>query len=223
MTPEPHLESCGRYRPSAEVESTRRARSAVPLHPLLAQRWSPRGFDTQHRLGDAQVQALLEAARWAPSASNSQPWRFLVALRGTPDHARVFHVLAPGNRKWAGAASALIVAAAVAESAELKWAEYDTGQAVAHMTLQAEHIGLSVHQLGGFDAAALAGMVEERAGRAVRPLVVVAVGRLDRNAALEEPFATREAAARERRPLDELTMRMTAPRPSPREDGDEGH
>lgn len=211
MTPEPHLESCGRYTPSAEVEPTKRARSAVPLHPLLAQRWSPRGFDTQHRLGDAQVQALLEAARWAPSASNSQPWRFLVAPRGTTDHSRVYNVLSPGNRKWVGAASALIVAAASHDEAELKWAAYDTGQSVAHLTLQAEHLGLSVHQLGGFDDAALARMLKERAGGELQPLVVVAVGRLDPTAVLDEPFATREVAARERRPLGELMLSITVP------------
>lgn len=58
------------------------ASTAAPLHPLLAERWSPRGLDRTHRLDDAALTALLEAARWAPSAGNSQPWRFLVARRG---------------------------------------------------------------------------------------------------------------------------------------------
>jgi nitroreductase len=55
------------------------AATSVPVHPLLAQRWSPRGLDADHELDQRSVLALLEAARWAPSANNSQPWRFLVA------------------------------------------------------------------------------------------------------------------------------------------------
>lgn len=60
------------------------ATTAEPLHPLLAERWSPRAFDPEHQLTERQTTALLEAARWAPSAGNSQPWRFAVAHRGTP-------------------------------------------------------------------------------------------------------------------------------------------
>ena len=58
------------------------AATSVPVHPLLARRWSPRGLDADHELDQRSVLALLEAARWAPSANNSQPWRFLVAHRG---------------------------------------------------------------------------------------------------------------------------------------------
>ena len=82
------------------------ASTAVQVHPLLAERWSPRGFDPAHELDEEAVTALLEAARWAPSAQNSQPWGFLVTHRGEQAHARLFDALAPGNRAWAGAASA---------------------------------------------------------------------------------------------------------------------
>src|SRR4051794_10393863 len=61
---------------------TRSALTSAPLHPLLSGRWSPRGFDAGHELAEAQVTALLEAARWSPSANNSQPWRFVVTHRG---------------------------------------------------------------------------------------------------------------------------------------------
>src|SRR6201997_5068740 len=88
------------------------ARTAAPVHPLLAERWSPRGFDRAHELDDVALTALLEAARWAPSAQNSQPWRFLVTRRGEEAHARLLAALAPGNQAWAGAASALILVAA---------------------------------------------------------------------------------------------------------------
>ncbi|MFY1632794.1 nitroreductase family protein [Solwaraspora sp. WMMB335] len=88
------------------------ATTSQPLHQLLAQRWSPRGFDPEHRLTDRQVAALLEAARWAPSASNTQPWRFAVAPRGSAEHDAVLAALSAGNQGWAHAASALLVVAA---------------------------------------------------------------------------------------------------------------
>jgi nitroreductase len=78
------------------------ASTTVSVHPLLAERWSPRGFDRAHEIGGEALAALLEAARWAPSAGNSQPWRFLVTRRGEPAHDRLFAALAPGNQAWAG-------------------------------------------------------------------------------------------------------------------------
>ena len=179
--------------------------SAAPLHPLLAERWSPRSFDPDHQLSEPQVAALLEAARWAPSASNTQPWRFAVALPGTAEHTAVLDTLAPGNRTWAHAASALIVVAAQTEAPDGRprsWAVYDTGQAVAHLSVQAEHEGLVVHQMGGFDRDRVAGLLP--AG--VTPLVVVAIGRRAEPARLAEPLAQREIAARERLPLAELVL-----------------
>jgi nitroreductase len=80
------------------MTSTKMADTTVPLHPLLAQRWSPRGFDRAHHLDDTSLQALLEAARWATSANNSQPWRFLVTRRGEQAFTRLHAGLADGNR-----------------------------------------------------------------------------------------------------------------------------
>jgi nitroreductase len=182
------------------------ATTAAPLHPLLAERWSPRAFDPSHTLTGRQVTALLEAARWAPSASNTQPWRFAVALRGNAGHAAVLESLAPGNRAWAHAASALIVVAAQAvgeDGAARPWAVYDTGQAVAHLSVQAEHEGLVVHQMGGFDRDRIAALL---AGSGVTPLVVVAVGRRDEATRLAEPLASRETAARDRLPVEVLML-----------------
>ncbi len=179
----------------------------APLHPLLAQRWSPRGFDGSYRLDDAELTTLLEAARWARSANNSQPWRFLVTRRGDGDFARLSELLAPGNRGWAPAASALIlvVAQTVDENGrDRPWALYDTGQAVAALTVQAQAAGLSVHQLGGFDADAALdtfGFDETQA-----PLVVVVVGRHDPHAPLPQPLANRERALRRREPLAAILL-----------------
>ena len=187
------------------------AATAVPLHPLLAERWSPRALDGDHLLSPGQLTALLEAARWAPSANNSQPWRFVVAQRGTAGHAAVLDVLAGGNRTWARDASALVLVAAETVSPEgvpRPWAVYDTGQAVAHLTVQAQHEGLCVHQLGGFDAEAATALL----GRdGLQPLVVLAVGRRGDAALLPDPLASRERAPRTRLELDDLVLPLAPP------------
>jgi nitroreductase len=187
--------------------SPKSAITAAPLHPLLSERWSPRALDPRHDLPVDQLTALLEAARWAPSASNTQPWRFAVALRGSAEHAAVLDALAPGNQAWAHAASALVVAAAETagpDGTPRPWAVYDTGQAVAHLSVQAEHEGLAVHQLGGFDRDRVAALLA--APDEVTPLVVLAVGRRADEVELPEPFASRETAARDRLPLDQLLL-----------------
>ena len=189
------------------MTSQKIAVTSVPVHPLLAQRWSPRGLDAGHELDERSVRALLEAARWAPSANNSQPWRFLVARRGEDAFARLLHVLAPGNRSWAHAASALVlVAAQTADDTgrPRPWALFDTGQAVAALSVQAEADGLSVHQMGGFDADAA--RHEFGLDAELTPLVVLAVGRHDPHAELPDPLAARERAPRSREPLEALLL-----------------
>ncbi len=190
---------------------TKPAETSVPIHPLLAQRWSPRGFDTAHRLDDQAVLALLEAARWAPSAANSQPWRFLVTRRDEPAFAQLLAVLSPANQPWAERASALVLVAAEVVDAEGKarpWAHYDTGQAVAALSLQAESLGLSAHQMGGFDAGAAARQFGLDA--TLNPVVVIALGVRDEANPLPEPYATREATTRTRSPLSSLLLAPTS-------------
>jgi len=187
------------------------ATTRVPVHPLLAERWSPRGFDIQHEVGADQLTALLEAARWAPSANNSQPWRFVVTHRGTAEFDHLTDLLAPGNRVWAANAGALILVAAqlVDDNGQpLRFALYDTGQAVAHLITQAQAEGLATHQMGGFDTAGVSDFMG--LGTDVTPVVVVAVGQFDDAAELAEPLATRERAPRSRRPLDDLVLPLDA-------------
>ena len=187
------------------------ASTTVPVHPLLAERWSPRGFDRAHQIGDDHVTALLEAARWAPSASNSQPWRFLVARRGEHAHGQLFAALNPGNQAWAGAASALVLVAArtaADDGTPQPWAFYDTGQAVSALVTQAQAHGLAVHQIGGFDSDAV--RAEFGLDQTLTPVVVIAVGRADPDAELPGLLAAREEAPRSRRPLSDLLLASTA-------------
>jgi nitroreductase len=192
--------------------SSRRATTSAALHPLLAHRWSPRGFDADHELDDAELVTLLEAARWAPSANNSQPWRFLVTRRGEHAFRTLADLLSRGNRSWAPSAGALVLVAAKTSDEQghpRPWALYDAGQAVAALSLQAQADGLSVHQLGGFDAEAA--RVSFGLDETLAPLVVVAIGRHDPSAPLPEALELRERAPRAREPLEALLLNDPLP------------
>ncbi len=167
-----------------------------PVAPFLAARWSPRSF-TDAPMTEAQVMSLLEAARWAPSASNNQPWRMVWALRGEAAFAAILGTLAAGNQVWAGRAAALIAVASrdtvLRDGAEApnRWAAFDTGAAWMSLALQAREMGLAAHAMGGFDAAELAGAVALPAGHSLQ--AVVAVGTQGLPEALPEPLRSREA------------------------------
>lgn len=178
----------------------------LPIAPLLAERWSPRGFDADHVIDRDELASIVEAARWAPSAGNTQPWAFAAARRGTEAFAAIHATLAGFNQVWTPAASALLVFAVVPERAGRMTAftEYDLGQAAAHATAQVEHLGLNAHQMGGFDADALRTALDLPEG--VRPLVVMAVGRHDDSDAVAPPVRERDAAARSRLPLAEVLL-----------------
>ena len=150
------------------------------LHPLLRARYSPLAFDPDHRLNEAELVLLLEAARWAPSAGNSQPWAFLTGRRHDPSHELLTRHLAPSARRWATSASALVVNVAHryvddTDLAYSEFADYDLGQAVAHMTLQAQALGLACRQFRAFDLPALT--AELRLGAGWEVVSMTAVGR----------------------------------------------
>jgi len=184
---------------------SRTAATSVPLHPLLADRWSPRSFEVEHTVTDEQLVAVLEAARWAPSASNRQPWRFLVGRSGDDPVKAV-----PGSRRyarqaWAGNASLLIAAVAderLPDGEHNSYAAYDTGLAVAQLTLQAHALGLHAHQMAGFHPERLLEALGIPA-EGLRPLTVIAIGGNASADLLPEPLRLRETAPRERRPLAE--------------------
>ena len=121
-------------------------RAAVVLHPLLAGRWSPTVFDAAAQVSAAEVELLVEAARWAPSAGNSQPWAFILGRRGDPTHRRLVRHLAGSSAHWAPTASLLVANLCHRYVEDTDWdysefALYDLGQAVAHLTVQARALG----------------------------------------------------------------------------------
>lgn len=178
-----------------------------PVLPLLAQRWSPRAIDGDHELSTEEIGSLLEAARWAPSAFNSQPWRFVVARRGDDTFAAITAALTGNNPLWAPKAAILLVVCTLTHNEEgkpLRWAEYDTGQAVAYLTVQAESMGLSVHQMAGFNVSELTDALH--LPEQLVPITVTAVGRMEPEAPLPDHLREREVAARVRLPLSDITI-----------------
>jgi nitroreductase len=173
------------------------------LHPSLAVRWSPRGFDSRYEIGRAELAALLEAARWAPSAGNSQPWRFVIGRRDDEAHKRILEHLSGEEQRWAWRASALIAAAYAGDLPPAR-AAYDLGQAVAHLGLQATALHLHTRQMTDFDAARLHRELD--LPHDVILHAVIAVGLLGDPSDLPEDLRHREFRLRERRPVDELLL-----------------
>ena len=187
--------------------TSRKADTTAPLiHPLV-ERWSPRAYDPTAVVSTDVLRTILEAARWAPSANNTQPWRFIVARRGSDAFTTVHDALMGFNQAWADSAAVLIVniaETADAEGTPRPWARYDLGQAVAHLTVQAQHEGLHTHQMGGFDGARIAqafGLSEH-----LEVVSITAIGVLGDVDALPEPLREREVAPRLRKPLAELVV-----------------
>ena len=190
----------------AEIPS-RTADTTVRLLPALAERWSPRSFDPDASVDETKLTAALEAARWSPSANNSQPWRFIVARRGSAAFASIEENLMGFNKAWAGSAAVLIVALAEvvnADGKEQHFARYDLGQAVAHLSIQAHHDGLHVHQMGGFEVDGLRAAfdLDDR----FLPVSVTALGVLGDPDALPEVLRERELAPRSRTALEDLLV-----------------
>jgi nitroreductase len=124
------------------------------VNKLFLQRWSARAY-LDARLEEADVLTLLEAARWAPSSYNEQPWRFLYALRGSAHYPEFLAVLNDFNKAWAQHASALVLVSTKRTLAKDGMpnihALFDAGAATENLALQAASMGLSVHAMGGFD------------------------------------------------------------------------
>lgn len=187
--------------------TSRTASTSAPVLEPIASRWSPRSFDAEHSLPEGALRGVFEAARWAPSANNSQPWRFIVARRGGEAFADISAALVGFNQQWAVRAAVLVVNIAEtvsADGAEQPWATYDLGQAVATYSLQARAEGLYAHQMGGFDAEAIRAAFNLTPHQA--PVSVTAIGALGDPDQLPESLREREVAPRSRRDLDDLIL-----------------
>lgn len=181
-----------------------KAITAVPIHDILANRRSPRSFDETAQLSKEDVVGLLEAARWAPSANNLQPWQYIAGFKGDAQHKALLECLVPFNQSWAKRASVLIAVAGIPTTAEDKpnpTFMFDCGLSVAQLTFEAYGRGLVVHQMAGFDHEKAATLF-----KGAVPIAIIAVGKQAPAEQLEGVLLEREISARTRKELSEIVI-----------------
>jgi nitroreductase len=186
-------------------------KQASPVHPiqsLIAERWSPYAFDDRP-VPEDDLRSLFEAARWAASSYNEQPWRYIVATKASPDDfERLLSCLVEGNQVWARAAPVLALGCTslnfVRNGQPNAAAEHDLGLASATLSFEATARGLSVHQMIGI----LPDRARElyRIPDEIRPLTGLAIGYAADPSVLTEKLRERDLAPRTRRPLAEFVF-----------------
>ena len=187
---------------------SRLAKTDYPIHELLQKRWSPRAFaDTP--VEPDKLKRLLEAARWAPSSNNEQPWHYIVATKDEPEEfGRLLACLVEKNQSWAKAAPVLMLSVASTVFARNgkpnRHALHDVGQAVADLTMQATSLGLFVHQMAGFSVE----KARETYGipETAEPVAAMAVGYLGDPNVLPPDLREREMALSGRKPIGEFVF-----------------
>lgn len=179
-----------------------------PIEQLFVDRWSPRSFSGE-KVPDAVLASVFEAARWAPSASNAQPWRFLVARNGDENWTDYLSLLAPRNGRWAPRASALIIILSErektrgSETIENRTHSFDAGAAWANLAHQALVLGWSTRGIGGFDRDAARALLGVPGSFAIEAMV--AFGRQGGLDTLHAEFHEAESP-NSRRPLSETVF-----------------
>ena len=188
---------------------TKLAKTQYPIFDLLQRRWSPRAF-SETPIDPKIITRLFEAARWAASSRNDQPWRFIVASsEDIQVHQQMFDCLRPGNQKWAGNAPLLAIVLAPRHYSFTDEpnpiAYYDTGQAVANLVVEAMAHGLYCHQMGGIDRDKIQALYA--VPEPYQPVVAIAIGYLGEAADLPEDLQDRELSERVRKPLSEIVFK----------------
>lgn len=189
------------------IEQRKHAPAVPGVLEVVLQRWSPRAF-AHKEIPGAELRKLFEAARWAASSSNEQPWRFLVGRREDETYRKIFDCLLGFNRSWAGNAPVLILSAAKktfsSQPSPNRFALHDLGAATANLSLQATALGMHTHSMAGFDAekarAFFAIPTDFEIG------AVTAVGYMGDPGELNEALRTREEALRQRKPIEEFVL-----------------
>jgi len=185
----------------------RKAITSVPIHDLLASRWSPRAYAAGRMVSRAQLAALLEAGRWAPSCNGDEPWRYLVWDRSRDPQGgqQAFDCLSENNRKWVKNVPLLMLSCAGSifghNGKPNRWTQHDTGMASLSIALEAGALGLIAHQMGGFDAdkaRAAFGIPAE-----YTLMAMIAVGYQAEPDVLDEETRAKELRPRARKPLGE--------------------
>lgn len=184
------------------------AQTEYPIEDLLRQRWSPLAF-SDRMVEPEKLHTLLEAARWAASSFNEQPWSFIVATSDNQtEFERLLSVLAEGNQEWARNAPILMLSVAKLHfernGKQNRHAFHDVGAASATLAIQAAVVGLFIHQMAGFDVAKAQEIYSIPSG--YEPVAAIALGYIGDPQTLSEKLLQREKALRTRKPLEEFVF-----------------
>jgi len=177
------------------------------VHNLITDRWSPVAFD-ERELDYDQIHLLFEAAKWAPSARNAQPWRFIYARKDMPDYKVFLELMSEANQVWASTAPLLVLPLAQVISTYKnrpnRLAFYETGMAVGNLLVQATAMGLFVHQIGGYDVERSKEtlVIPER----YEPMSMMAIGYKGDPSRLPKEVAAREEQERTRMELSKFLV-----------------
>ncbi len=180
------------------------------INPHIEQRWSTRSFDTKS-VEPEKIKSLFEAARWAASAFNEQPWRFILGTDHNPTYKKILETLVEWNQIWAGLAPVLILNVAkrsfTHNGTKNVTFKYDLGQAVANMAIEAVNQGLFSHQMSGFDAEKARELFQ--IPEDYQAISVIAVGYYKENTELPQDMLDGEASSRVRKTFEELVFDNT--------------
>ena len=184
------------------------AQTDYPIVEILQRRWSPRAFSNQ-MVEPEKLRSLFEAARWAPSSFNEQPWSFILAPKQYPEeHARVLSCLSGRNQQWAGLAPVLLISVAKLNFDKTgkpnRHAFYDLGMAVGNLMVQATALDLFVHQMAGFSPDKVTEIYGVPA--AFEPVAVIAIGYGGKVDDLPEAFRESELGPRSRKPIQSFVF-----------------
>jgi nitroreductase len=181
-----------------------------PVHDLIRSRWSARSFSDKP-IAQADLDTIFEAASWAFSAMNAQPWEYVYAHRSdTEAFEKLWNCLLPGNQPWAKNAAVLVVSLAKKkfENGNPNASHlHDVGAANATLALQAMALGIYSHPMGGFDKKAVIELLQLDPNE-VEPVICFALGYLDEAEKLEEPFQSRELTGRSRKAVEDFAKQL---------------
>jgi nitroreductase len=189
------------------IEKLKHASSETGVQDVILRRWSPRAF-ADKKVSAKELQALFEAARWAASSSNEQPWRFLLGHRGDETYQKIFSALVEFNQAWAKSAPVLIVSVAkktlTGKDQPNRCNLHDTGAATANLALQATADGLHTHSMAGFDPEQIRASFAIPADYDIG--AVTAIGYFGDPDTLPEHLRKIEVSPRQRKPLEEFVF-----------------
>jgi nitroreductase len=186
------------------------AKTQYSVNEIIKNRWSARSF-AQKPIEEEKLLAIFEAASWAPSANNEQPWNYLYATKESSSFEKIWSCLSSGNQPWTKHAYVLAVSLGrktfSGNGKENHWTAHDVGMANAQLLLQAASMQIYAHPMAGYDKQKLKEVLNLSID--VEPYCVFSLGYLGEAENLDEPYRTRELTARTRKPMEDWLTRLS--------------